>query len=170
MQASLPVAHRIFVSRPGIEPAPPALAARFFTTGPPGTSPRHIIFRALWPNSTSHSLLHLLVFVTTQHSLGNGLHFPFTYLLLLLFSGQVVSDALQPLNCSTLGFPVLHYAPEFAQTHVHWCGTTEVSLQCRLSLGEGGEQHPSKERVGEFSSEECLVLRGSDMPTTLQAV
>ena len=26
----------------------------------------------------------------------------------------------EPLDCSTLGFPVLHYLPEFAQTHVHW--------------------------------------------------
>ena len=25
-----------------------------------------------------------------------------------------------PMNCSTPGFPVLHYLPEFAQTHVHW--------------------------------------------------
>ena len=25
-----------------------------------------------------------------------------------------------PMNCSTTGFPVLHYIPEFAQTHVHW--------------------------------------------------
>ena len=24
------------------------------------------------------------------------------------------------MNCSTTGFPVLHYIPEFAQTHVHW--------------------------------------------------
>ena len=28
--------------------------------------------------------------------------------------------ALWPPDCSTLGFPVLHYLPEFAQTHVHW--------------------------------------------------
>ena len=27
-----------------------------------------------------------------------------------------------PMNCSTTGFPVLHYLPEFAQTHVHWVG------------------------------------------------
>ena len=27
-----------------------------------------------------------------------------------------------PMDCSTLGFPVLHYLPEFAQTHVHWVG------------------------------------------------
>ena len=25
-----------------------------------------------------------------------------------------------PMNCSMLGFPVLHYFPEFAPTHVHW--------------------------------------------------
>ena len=24
------------------------------------------------------------------------------------------------MDCSTQGFPVLHYLPEFAQTHVHW--------------------------------------------------
>ena len=27
-----------------------------------------------------------------------------------------------PMDCSTLGFPVLHYFPEFSQTHVHWVG------------------------------------------------
>ena len=26
------------------------------------------------------------------------------------------------MNCSTPGFPVLHYLPEFAQTEVHWIG------------------------------------------------
>ena len=26
------------------------------------------------------------------------------------------------INCSMPGFPVLHYLPEFAQTHVHWVG------------------------------------------------
>ena len=27
-----------------------------------------------------------------------------------------------PMDCSTPGFPVLLYLPEFAQTHVHWVG------------------------------------------------
>ena len=27
-----------------------------------------------------------------------------------------------PTDCGTPGFPVLHYLPEFAQTHVHWAG------------------------------------------------
>ena len=26
------------------------------------------------------------------------------------------------MDCSTSGFPVLHYVPKFAQTHVHWAG------------------------------------------------
>ena len=26
------------------------------------------------------------------------------------------------MDCSTPGFPVLHYHPEFAQTHIHWIG------------------------------------------------
>ena len=29
-----------------------------------------------------------------------------------------------PMDCSTQGFPVLHYLPEFAQTHVHWVDDT----------------------------------------------
>ena len=28
------------------------------------------------------------------------------------------------MNCSIAGFPVLHYLPEFAQTHVHWVSDT----------------------------------------------
>ena len=27
-----------------------------------------------------------------------------------------------PMDCRTPSFPVLHYLPEFAQTHVHWVG------------------------------------------------
>ena len=29
-----------------------------------------------------------------------------------------------PMDCSTLGFPVLYSLPEFAQTHVHWVDDT----------------------------------------------
>ena len=38
-------------------------------------------------------------------------------LLLLLFSHV---QLWYPMDCSALGFPVLHYLPELAQTHVHW--------------------------------------------------
>ena len=39
--------------------------------------------------------------------------------MLLLFSRSVVADFCNPMDCSMLGFLVLHYLPEFAQTHVH---------------------------------------------------
>ena len=29
-----------------------------------------------------------------------------------------------PMDCSMPGFPVLHYLPEFAQTHLHWVNDT----------------------------------------------
>ena len=33
---------------------------------------------------------------------------------------QASPTLCDPTDCSTPGFPVLHYLPEFAQTHVHW--------------------------------------------------
>ena len=38
---------------------------------------------------------------------------------LVIQSCPTLSD---PMPCSTPGFPVFHYFPEFAQTHVHWIG------------------------------------------------
>ena len=41
-----------------------------------------------------------------------------------------------PMECSTPGFPVLHYLPDFAQTHVHWVGDAiqPSDLCCPLLL------------------------------------
>ena len=36
------------------------------------------------------------------------------------FSLSVVSDSLDPMDCTTPGLPVHHQLPEFTQTHVHW--------------------------------------------------
>ena len=43
---------------------------------------------------------------------------------MLLSSHSVVSDSLQPTDCSILGFPVFHYLPEFIPAHsvLHWIG------------------------------------------------
>ena len=35
---------------------------------------------------------------------------------------QSCPTLFNPTDCSTAGFHVLHYLPEFAQTHVHWVG------------------------------------------------
>jgi len=37
-----------------------------------------------------------------------------------------------PMDCSTPGFPVLHYLLEFAQNHVHWVGDA-IQSSCPLS-------------------------------------
>ena len=47
--------------------------------------------------------------------------------MLLLFSFSVVSNYLQPMDCSTPGFPVLHHLLELAQTHVHSVGLPSIS-------------------------------------------
>ena len=36
------------------------------------------------------------------------------------FSRSVMSDSLQPHGLHHIGFPILYYLSEFAQTHVHW--------------------------------------------------
>ena len=45
-------------------------------------------------------------------------------ILALLWLSNSVTKSCQTIcdlmNCSTSSFPVLHYLPEFAQTHVHW--------------------------------------------------
>ena len=48
------------------------------------------------------------------------------------FSCSVVSDCLQAMDCSTPGFPVLHYFLEFVQTHAHWVSDA-TQASCPLS-------------------------------------
>ena len=45
----------------------------------------------------------------------------------LQFSCSVVSDSLQPMNCSTPGLPVHHKLPEFTQTCPTLCNRMECS-------------------------------------------
>ena len=60
-------------------------------------------------------------------------------LLLLLFSYSVVTlksclTLCNPMNCSPPGCSVLHYLPEFAQTHVHWVSDAIQPSHPLLSL------------------------------------
>ena len=38
-----------------------------------------------------------------------------------------------PMDCSTVGSPVLHYLLEFAQTHVHWVGDATAISQYHIA-------------------------------------
>ena len=44
----------------------------------------------------------------------------FNSIIFLLLSHSAMSNSLDPMDCSMPGFPVLHYLPEFAQTHIPW--------------------------------------------------
>ena len=53
------------------------------------------------------------------------LQFPFHKVILRLCCFSVTQSCLtfcDPMDCSTLGFPVQHYLTKLAQTHVHWVG------------------------------------------------
>ena len=60
------------------------------------------------------------------------------------------------MDCSTPGFPVLHYLPEFAQTHVHW--VDDAIRPSHLLLGPSPPAlHLFHIRV--FPSESALCIR-----------
>ena len=67
---------------------------------------------------------NLLVYLVSQTLVflisGIGL-IPYIFHTYMLMSFSCV-QLCDPMNCSMPGFPVFHYLPEFAQTHVHWVG------------------------------------------------
>ena len=62
-----------------------------------------------------------------------------------------------PMNCSTPGFPVLHYLPEFAQSHVHWVG--DAIQPCHPLLPPSALALNLSQHQGLFSSEQAVRFR-----------
>ena len=60
------------------------------------------------------------------------------------------------MNCSTLGFPVLHYLPELAQNHVHWVGDAIQPSYPLLSPSPLALNHSQHQGI---SSESDLCIR-----------
>ena len=63
-----------------------------------------------------------------------------------------------PMDCCTPGFPVLHFLPEFAQTHVHWVRDAPNCLIFCLPLVLLFSVFPN---IRVFSSESALCIRWS---------
>ena len=61
-----------------------------------------------------------------------------------------------PMNCSTPGFPVLHYLPEFAQTHVYWVSDAIKLSHPLFPLLLSPSAFPS---IRVFSNELALPIR-----------
>ena len=68
---------------------------------------------------------------------------------------QLCLTLCNPMNCSAPGFPVLHYLPEFAQTHVHWVNDV-IQPSHPLSPPSPSQIVP---RIRIFSSELALCIR-----------
>ena len=73
-----------------------------------------------------------------------------------LFSSSVMSDFYDPMDCSMTGFSVLHYLPEFAQTHAHWVGDVIQPSHPPSPLLLLPSVFPS---IRVFSSESALHIR-----------
>ena len=68
----------------------------------------------------------------------------FRYLVRPCSVTKLFPTLCDPMDCSTPGFPVLHYLLEFAQTHVHWViDATQLSnpLSSPFSLALNLSQH-----------------------------
>ena len=90
---SCSVACGILVPQPGITPASHALQGRFVIVGPPGKS-----------LDSFHSCCWKPYYLKQRHFCCSVARYC-----------PILCD---PMDCSTLGFPVLHCLPELAPTHV----------------------------------------------------
>ena len=60
--------------------------------------------------------------LSTTHTQDHRAYCDFIVTILFFIVGLLAQSCLNfcnPMDYSTPGFPVLHYLPEFAQTHVH---------------------------------------------------
>ena len=71
------------------------------------------------------------------------------------FSCSVMSDSLQPMDCSTPGSPVHHQLPELTQTHVHWVGDAIQQSHSLLSPSPPPSVFPS---IRVFPNESVLHI------------
>ena len=64
------------------------------------------------------------------------------------------------MGCGTLGFPVLHYLPEFAQTHFHWVDDDAIQPSHPLSPISPSQSFPGS---GCFPVSQLFVLSGQSL-------
>ena len=69
---------------------------------------------------------------------------------------QSCPTLLDPMDCSTPGFPVLRHLPELAQTHVHWVSDAIQPSLPMLSPSPLPSVFPS---IGVFSKKSALRIR-----------
>ena len=93
-----------------------------------------ILFFSFWLTSLCRTGSRLMLFLQyfqgyLKMFINSICNFMVLWNTVIFFSSVQFSSVTQscltlcnPMNCSTLGFPVHHQLPEFTQTHVHWAG------------------------------------------------
>ena len=65
----------------------------------------------------------------------------YIYNYVLYFSvAQSCPTLCNPMDCRTPGFPVLHYLPEFSQTHVFWVGDASPPAWGQIPVLKGADK------------------------------
>ena len=76
----------------------------------------------------------------------------------LLIVVELCPTLCDPMNCSMSGFPVLHYLPDFAQTHVHWVYDA-INIQPSHPLPPPSPLPSIFPSIRVFSNESALCIR-----------
>ena len=76
-----------------------------------------------------------------------------TFVVVQLLSRVWLCD---PMDCSIQGFPVLHFLPEFPQTHIHWVSD---AIQPSHPLSPTSPSALSLSHIRVFSKESALGIR-----------
>ena len=84
----------------------------------------------------------------------------------LLFSHSVMSNFCNSMNCSMPSFPVLHYLPESAQTHVHWVSDAIQPSQPVAPFSSCLQSFPAS---GSFPMIRLLASTGQSIRTSASA-
>ena len=111
----------------------------------------------LWKSAQSLVISPILVLFYLCQWTGFFCVFPYFFVISCCCSSVAQSclTLSDPMDCSMPAFPVLHYLPEFAQTHVHWVGEAIQQSHCSLSLLPS--IFPS---IRVFSNESALPIKG----------
>ena len=75
----------------------------------------------IWDTPAHRNIKALVMFQLLSFWLGSWV---FIICFIYCSATQSCTTLCNPMDCSTLGFPVLHCLLEFAQTQVHWVGDT----------------------------------------------
>ena len=76
--------------------------------------------RQIWQIFGSHNIRSY--FSSTTHRINHRILTDSRNIIYCCPVAKLCLTLCNPMNCKTTGFPVLHFLPEFAQTHVHWFG------------------------------------------------